>query len=73
MARFRFDERADCLVADDHGDIEYAEAIAYCIDDTIASIEEALWNLVDEIEYMVDEESKQPTNVGDDCADDEAE
>ena len=57
--RFKLDE-SDTLVADEHGDLTYHEAVSIAVDDAVAMIEEALWNLVDDVQYLAEEESSDP-------------
>lgn len=66
MAKFRIDERDDILVEDDAGDLDYHDAISAIVEHAVATIEEALWEMVDELEYVVAEEVNQPSNFEED-------
>lgn len=69
MAKFTYED--DTLVSDPHGDISYDDAINAVIEEAVAKIEETLWNLVDEIEYVVGEEAEEPTDDESDMDDDD--
>lgn len=69
MAKFRIDERDDILVEDDDGDLNYHDALSAIVEHAVATIEAALWEMVDELEYVVAEETDQPSN--DDYDDDD--
>lgn len=60
MARFRWED--DVLIADEHGDLEYHDAVGALVEQAVSSIEEALWNLVDDLEYVVAEEAEEPAD-----------
>lgn len=62
MAKFRIDEHDDILVEDDAGDLDYHDAISAIVEHAVATIEQALWEMVDELEYVVAEETDQPTD-----------
>lgn len=62
MARFKFDERDDVLVADDEGNLNYHEALSAVVEQFSSQIEQLLWEFVDELEYVVGEEMDQPDN-----------
>ena len=66
MAKFRIDERDDILVEDDAGDLDYHDALSAIVEHAVATIEGALWEMVDELEYVVAEETDQPTNFEED-------
>lgn len=61
MARFSYDE--DTLVEDEHGDVTYDEAIADAVASTVMTIEMALWELVDDLEYIITAETKEPSGA----------
>lgn len=61
MAKFRRDD--DILIYDQHGDITYDDAVNATVDSCVDSIEEALWNLVDDLEYIIGEEAHDPEDV----------
>jgi hypothetical protein len=60
MAHFSYDE--DVLMEDENGDVSYDEAISDAVNDAVVNIEMALWNLVDELEYIISAETVEPTN-----------
>jgi hypothetical protein len=60
MAKFRWED--DVLIADEHGDLDYTEAVGTLVSEAVASIEEALWNLVDDLEYVMAEEAEEPAD-----------
>lgn len=51
----QFTQHDGAIIADPQGEMSYQEAISTVIDEAVASIEEALWNLVDDVEYIVEE------------------
>lgn len=59
MARFSYDD--DIIVADCHGEVSYDDALNGAVDNAVSAIEMALWDLVDELEYIIGEEVLQPT------------
>lgn len=61
MARFEFTEDGD-LIANEHGDVEYDEAIDAIVERAVSMIEEALWNMVDDLEYVIAEETVEPSD-----------
>lgn len=63
MARFAYDD--DIIIADCHGDVSYDDALAGAIDAAVGTIESALWDLVDELEYIISEETLQPSDEED--------
>jgi hypothetical protein len=67
MARFRFDED-DTLVADDTGDVSYDEAVNSLVEEAVAQMEMALWDLADALEHVVSEEMAVPSNKDDEDA-----
>lgn len=68
MARFKFDD--DVLVADECGDLTYEDARRASVEEAVTKIEEAIWNLVDEIEYISEEEYDDPTVKDEDYPED---
>lgn len=66
MAKFRIDERDDILVEDEDGDLSYHDALSAIVEHAVAVIEGALWEMVDELEYVVAEEADEPTNLDED-------
>lgn len=62
MAKFRIDQRDDIIVEDDAGDLDYHDALSAIVEHAVATIEMALWEMVDELEYVVAEETDQPSN-----------
>jgi hypothetical protein len=60
MAKFRWED--DVLIADEHGDLDYTEAVGTLVSEAVASMEEALWNLVDDLEYVMAEEAEEPAD-----------
>lgn len=60
MARFRWED--DVLIADETGDLEYHEALGSLVEQAGAKFEELLWNLVDDLEYVVGEEQEEPAD-----------
>lgn len=61
MAKFRLEDQ-DVVVADEFGDLTYDDAVNAIVEEAVASIEEALWNMVDDLEYVTGEEADSPTD-----------
>ena len=59
------------LLADSDGELTYAEAIESVIDDALDAFEEALWNMVDELEYLILAESEGDDDVSEGSSADE--
>ena len=66
MAKFKFDERDGVLIADEDGDLSYHDARAAVVEQFSAQLEQLLWEMVDEIEYVVAEEMDMPSNEEED-------
>jgi len=69
MAKFSVDEETRAVVADEHGDLEYHDALTVVVDECVNAIEEAIWNLVDDIVYIVGEDTLEPSDDKDDDED----
>ena len=63
MAKFTYDD--DAITADEFGDLSYDEAIRSVVESAVAQFEMTLWDMVDDLEYVVSEECSQPTNPED--------
>lgn len=70
MAKFRIDDHDDIIVEDADGDLSYHDALSAIVEHTVATIEMALWEMVDELEYVVAEEVDEPSNLDEDDDDD---
>ena len=62
MAHFTLDD--DGLVEDEQGDLSYDEAIEEVVREAVATIEMTIWELVDNLEYVVAAETVEPTDEG---------
>lgn len=58
MAHFTLDD--DGLVEDEHGDIDYDEAIEITVRQALNSIEMSIWDMVDDLEYIISAETVEP-------------
>ena len=70
MAKFLFDED-DNIIADPAGELDYYDALNATVEGAVASIEGAIWGLVDDLEYILGEEMDSEDE--DDESDDEDE
>jgi hypothetical protein len=61
MSKFKFISGEPELVADESGDLSYDEAVNALVEDAVAGFEKVLWNMVDELEYVIMTESEAPT------------
>ncbi len=62
MAHFTLDD--DGLVEDEQGDLSYDEAVELIVRDALANIEMTIWDMVDDLEYVVAAETVEPTDEG---------
>mgnify|MGYP001568182599 CR=1 FL=1 len=58
----RYTEHDDVLVADPEGDMSYEEAVSATVDNVVNAFEELIWNLVDDVEYLQEQEAEDPTD-----------
>lgn len=61
MAHFSYND--DVLIEDEHGSVTYDEALNGAVESAVASITMTLWDLVDELEYIISAETVEPTNL----------
>lgn len=62
----RYTQHDDVLVADPDGDMSYEEAMEQVVENVVNAFEELIWNLVDDVEYLQEEEAADPTDENDD-------
>ena len=63
MSKFSFDED-DVLIADEDGDLTYDEAVNSTVEQCMAQIEASIWSLIDDLEYLADEEENDGNDDG---------
>jgi hypothetical protein len=70
---FKYIDRGEELVADPNGDLTYDEAVSAVVEGAVAALEQVLWDMVDELEYLVlcSDDEDAPDNEDEDD-DDEA-
>lgn len=60
MAKFTYEDEQ--LVADEFGELSYEDAIDSVVEDAVAELEMAVWDLVDAVERIACAELEQPSN-----------
>lgn len=63
MAHFTLADEG--FIEDEHGDVSYDEAIDAVVREALANIEMTIWELVDDLEYLVSAETVEPTDPAD--------
>ena len=63
MSKFSFDQD-NVLVADKYGELTYDEAVDSTVEQCMAQIEASIWSLIDDLEYLADEEENDGNDDG---------
>ena len=63
MSKFFYDPD-DVIVANEDGDLTYDEAVNSTVEQCMVQIEASIWSLIDDLEYLADEEENDGNDDG---------